>query len=363
MKKILFINDHFVEGGAARVAAIQCNGLSAIEHIEVILVTDMSQGCLYPINSDISIKPIDVRTPPKGKLSLIKKWFNVTKSIRTYICEENPDAIITIQARMFLFTYLANIGLGYPIIVADHTSFNRKCGQLIDFVRNKLYSKAAGISVLTQKDYNLLGQKYPQKRVIYNPLSFEIFAGKSHRDKIILCAGRLDDWKVKGFDIIIDIWSRLESRYPEWTLCVAGDGKVPAKKQMANLIHSKGIENRVRLLGRIDNMKELYMRTSIFALPSRVEGFPMVLMEAMSQGCACVAFDVYGASSEMVDKGSGIVIKDGDIDAFEKALINLMEDDMLRESIKSCAPTAVLRFSVEAFVENWIKFINDIIRK
>lgn len=315
----------------------------------MILVSDLARGCKYELNPAIPHRQIDVLTPVKGRMNLLRKWYSVTKTTRRYIKEENPDVIIAIQARMFLFTYIANIGLNYPIIVADHTSFNRKCGTLIDFVRNHLYAKADGMSILTQKDFNLLGEKYPQKQVIYNPLSFDIITEKTQREKIILCAGRLDDWNVKGFDILIDIWSHLAKQYSQWTLCIAGDGKETSRATIDNFIKSKDLENRVKMLGHIDDMKELYMHTSIFALSSRVEGFPMVLMEAMSQGCACVAFEVYGASSEMMDKQSGIIIKDGDLNSFEKALRRLMDNDGVREEYQLNAAKSVSQFSVDRF--------------
>lgn len=108
-------------------------------------------------------------------------------------------------------------------------------------------------------------------------------------------------------------------------------------------------------------MARLYSETSIFALPSRMEGFPMVLMEAMSQGCACVAFDVFGASSEMLDSDSGIVIPDGNYKLFEDALIKLINNEGMRENFSSHSLKNVSRFTVSNFADDWEQLISTTI--
>ena len=314
--KALFINDQFERGGAGRVAAILCNELHRRGH-DVVLVCDTKHwAATYPIDSNIPVREIVTKTLRPGRWEKLAKWLRCSKSIRRYIKEEQPDVIIATQSMMFLCTWLGNLFMKVPVIAADHTSFTRKIDPIIDFVRYHLYSRADGLSILTQKDYRILGNKYPKKKVIYNPLSFPILDRPTDRRKNILCAGRLEVWDIKGFDTIIEIWSHICEKYPDWTLEIAGDGTEKATSFIKELLSKYNVDNRVRLLGHVDKMQQLYSESSIFALPSRMEGFPMVLMEAMSQGCACVAFSVGGASDEMLDVESGIIVKDGDSGSF-----------------------------------------------
>ena len=124
-----------------------------------------------------------------------------------------------------------------------------------------------------------------------------------------------------------------------------------------------GLKERVFLLGQVDDMKALYAQSSIFVLSSRVEGFPMVLMEAMSQGCACIAFSVQGAANEMLTQNSGFVIDDGDILDLQQKLTKLIEDNSLRENYGYNAIDAVSKFSVKTFVDEWENLIESVLFK
>lgn len=359
--KILFINDQFERGGAGRVAAIQCNGLKK-KGYDVVLVSDsLHWKETYYINESIPRREIVVKTTKPGLMPKIKKWLICSKNIRKYIKEEKPDVIIAIQSMMFLCAYLGNLGLRVPIIAADHTSFARKIDPIIDFVRYHLYSRAEGLSILTHKDERLLGFKYPRKTVIYNPLSFPVINHPTERKKRILCAGRIEDWKIKGFDIIIEIWAGICNKYPDWTLEIAGSGTKSTKEFLNNLINKYNIQDKVQLIGQITNMRELYAESSIFALSSRIEGFPMVLMEAMSQGCACVAFSVGGASNEMLTSESGYIVEDGDSSNFARRLEELIRNSDLRNKFSINAIRTSSKFSVDAFIESWIQLINKTI--
>ena len=361
--KILFINDQFERGGAGRVAAIQCNGLKQRGY-EVVLVTDsLHWKETYHVDESIPRREIVVKTTQPGFVAKLRKWLLCSKEIRKHIKAEKPDVIIAIQSMMFLCAYLGNLGLRVPIIAADHTSFNRKIDPIIDFVRYHLYSRADGLSILTHKDEGLLGNKYPKKTVIYNPLSFPVLDKTTVREKRILCAGRLEDWKIKGFDRMIGIWATICNKYPEWTLDIAGSGTESSIEYLTSLISSYNIKGRVCLLGQVNNMKDLYSRSCIFALSSRMEGFPMVLMEAMSQGCACVAFSVGGASNEMLDKESGYIVEDGDCDGFSKRIEELISDSETRKSLSIHAIHKASAFTVDGFIDEWINLIHKTVIK
>ena len=125
-----------------------------------------------------------------------------------------------------------------------------------------------------------------------------------------------------------------------------------------------GLTNRVVLLGQVDNMQKKLSQTSIFALPSRVEGFPMVLMEAMSQGCACVSFEIGGATLEMMTHNKdGIIIKDADIEGFTRGLSLLIESSALREQLSSSALHSIQRFSPLSFMKSWDDLISRVVKQ
>lgn len=361
--KILLVNDQFESGGAARVACTMCNEFKAEGHDICVVSHSRKETLKYALREDIPLLFVDFESRKRSGLSRVVAMFRAAGYIRKHLKAFKPDVVIAVQANAYIRTLIANRGLHFPLIAADHTSFARKMDFINTFTRHFLYKYADGISILTQRDEKLLGEKYPQKMVIYNPLTWPVLENQTDRDKTILAAGRFDIWRIKGFDLLITIWAQLASRFPDWILQIAGTGSDEAVAVIKDLIRKNGIEGRVELLGQISDMKTLYSRSGIFALSSRVEGMPMVLLEAMSQGCPCVAFDVGGASSEMMKDGSGFVVKDGDIKGFAAALADLMHNDELRSEISGRALKSASQFGVDVFMQKWSTLIDNSIKK
>src|SRR3978361_1963826 len=86
--------------------------------------------------------------------------------------------------------------------------------------------------------------------------------------------------------------------------------------------------------GQLTNVSEWISRSGIFALPSRYEGFPNALLEAMQLGTACVSFDCPSGPGELIDNGrNGLLVPADDVDALSAALRKLALDEDLRERL------------------------------
>jgi glycosyltransferase involved in cell wall biosynthesis len=97
---------------------------------------------------------------------------------------------------------------------------------------------------------------------------------------------------------------------------------------------------------------------SIFALSSRFEGFPMVLLEAMSVGLPVVSFDCPTGPREIVEDGrNGLLVPEADVDALAAALIRMIEDDELRRRCSKGALETAERYSIEAIGARWDELI------
>jgi len=209
---------------------------------------------------------------------------------------------------------------------------------------------------------NSLGKKLPQKIAMYNPIDFAILTKTTIRKKNILAAGRLDGWSHKGFDNLINVWSRLAKKYPEWKLEIAGDGSKESLTFLQNLVDKLGLESNVNFLGFRTDMDVLFQTSSIFVLSSRYEGSPNVLLEAMSQGCACISFMLDGRMNEFITSPeSGIIVENQNCDEFEKAIIRLIEDKPLREALSEGARKDMQRFSKDIIADNWEALFNKVI--
>lgn len=361
--KLLIINDQFENGGAGRVTATLCCELARRGYDLEVVTDNINFSVRYALPQNITIHPVEFISRKKGSFARGVSLFSTSCRIRPIIKNVKPDVLLAIQGNGFIRTFIANRGTGIPVIAVDHTSFARKMDAINTFTRHYLYKYADGLSILTKRDEKLLGNKYPQKRVIYNPLAYPLLNEATLRQKTVLCVGRFDIWKIKGFDLIVDMWRELYKNYPDWKLVFAGTGRDESVNYIKELVAERKLENSVVFLGQVDDMKALYSQSGIFALSSRIEGFPMVLLEAMSQGCPCVAFNVGGASEEMIEEGAGFVIEDGNVNAFENALSELMANDDKRKEFSQRAVRSVSRFTVECFADAWERMIQDTLNK
>ncbi len=361
--KLLIVIDQFTTGGGARVVSRLLDGFVESNH-KVILATKLEiKEKMYPIPNEVSVTSF-YSPGSSNAFGTLKVHLQGIQSCRKLIKEFKPDIVIAEMPLIFMWCYFASLDLNVPIVAHDHTSFMRKLKPLYNYIRFYLYEKADALVILTERDKKVLGTKFPDKKVIYNPLPFKPIdlSEKYKRKKAILCVGRFDVWEVKGFDIIIEIFAKIASKYNDWKLEFAGTGSENSVNYIKELVKNNGIEDKTIFHGQISNMKELYQQVSIFVLPSRVEGLPMSLMEAMSQGCACIAFEVGGATNEMITQGiSGFVVPDGDIATFQEKLDFLMTNEDTVEAIGNNAIKESNKFALSKVTDQWNELINEVV--
>lgn len=357
--KVLILIDQMQTGGAGRVTSTLLPGLIQKDYEVVMALDNVNSKNFYPIPEDVR----QVYIPIKNNERTGFKQIHLILAARRIIKQEKPDVVLAVTFFPFFYAHYATIGLNVPIICYDHTSFGRNMGRFINWIRYSLYGKADKLAILTKKDERLLGEKFPRKEVVYNPLTYPIVRHAETRRKTVLCAGRIDSWDVKGFDRMIEMWSHLSPKHPEWKLQIAGGGSQKKVEELKKMADASGVGVQIEFLGQIYDMPSLYSITSIFALPSRVEGFPMVLLEAMSQGCVCCSFEMGGAVNEMMSTASGPIVKDGDSAEFEKQLANLMNKYPHFEPLQESGYKDAGRFTCENFYDQWDKMIQETIKK
>ena len=116
----------------------------------------------------------------------------------------------------------------------------------------------------------------------------------------------------------------------------------------------------VTLTGYRDDMPELLQQAKIFALTSRIEGFPMSLIEAMSQGCVGVSFSIGKAIEDIIKNGEdGFIVNDGDCKRFSECLIDLMSDEEKLRKMSINAKNNIKRFNDIEILNRWNCLLNN----
>ncbi|MGH3367627.1 MAG: glycosyltransferase family 4 protein [Nocardioidaceae bacterium] len=176
----------------------------------------------------------------------------------------------------------------------------------------------------------------------------------NQQNKVVIAAGRLR--RSKGYDRLIDAWARVVSRHPDWKLRIFGEG--PRRNALQRQITDRGLGDSVRLMGYSPRLGEEMAEGSLFALSSRAEGYPMVLLEAMACGLPVVAFDCRTGPREIITPDrDGVLVPDGDITGFADAISGLIEQDDRRARLGAVALESARQRSQDAIVDRWEKLL------
>ncbi len=173
------------------------------------------------------------------------------------------------------------------------------------------------------------------------------------KEKQIVAVGRLHT--VKGFDRLLRIWKETSHTHPDWQLVIVGDGD--ERQRLHELAQDLGIGGSVTFTGALEHEKAMavMLESSAYVMTSHSEGFPFVLIEAMSCGLPVVSFDVrVGPAAIVNDKINGLLVEDNDHDAFSASLCRLMDNEALRLEYAKNALERAKDFTEEKIVQKWM---------
>ncbi|TDB84147.1 glycosyltransferase family 4 protein [Actinomadura sp. KC216] len=181
---------------------------------------------------------------------------------------------------------------------------------------------------------------------------------------VVACVGRLS--YEKGVDLMLEAWERVSALHPGWRLHVYGDGpdaeRLKVQAATAGLLGGRGLRGSVEFRGVVTDVEEALVEASVFALPSRAEGFPMSVLEAMAYGLPTVAFDCAPGVRALLDERTGALVEPGDTAAFAQELERLIEDRDLRRALGAQARASVLRFHPDTVLERWDRLFDLLYR-
>jgi glycosyltransferase involved in cell wall biosynthesis len=225
----------------------------------------------------------------------------------------------------------------------------------------KQYPKLDALAVLTERDMRsyekLLDGSAP--RLVRIPNTVREMGGPKAdlSSKTILAAGRLTPQK--GFDLLIKAWPHVAAAHPDWRLRICGRGD--KQPQLEALIADRGVGEFIELAGPAENIGDEMAAASIFVLSSRFEGFPLVLLEAMSKGMAVVAYDCPTGPADIIeDHRNGLLVPLKDIDALAAAINEMIEDEDLRSTCAAAAVETASRYTMPQIGPHWDALLRDL---
>lgn len=346
--KIMMIITQMQAGGAERVMATLCNNLCKTNEIKLVIMKEAKSD--YQLDSNIDIVSGNI----KGK-NFIKSVLFSAKEIKKW----QPDVILSFMTKSNLIAIYGKQFSKYkaPLIIAERANPFYTKG-VLSFVRKYSYPKANGCVFQTNQaqDYykNILKCK---SVVLKNPLNpdFNIVPYTGIRTKRIVTMGRLSN--EKNHKLLIDAFSKISNKYPEYRVEIYGDG--PLKDELQNQINSLDLTEKVFLMGRKNNIENYIKDAEIFVLPSNSEGMPNALIESMALGLACISTDCpIGGSAIIIDNNNnGILIPVGDCNELVKSLALLIEDSEYADDLRNNAIKVVEDFNAEKICRQWEDYL------
>ena len=359
--KILFYIDIMNQGGAARMISLIANKLAERDY-DVAIATNTHKEIVYHI--DDRVKVLNLYPKDAYSISRIRRLLGVLKLARLSAKKIRPDIIVTTIPAVSFFVKVATMGMRIPTIFCDVTSYARKDSPFVHFVRYHFYKLADAVTIETENDRRLLGKRLPQKVVINDPLSFDVYRGPESREKFILAVGPTNEWEIKGFDMLLTAWGTIAKRYPEWRLCIAGSKYPEPMCFLQTFIDKFDIANQVEFLGFQKDIAPIMRRASVFALASRIEGFSLSIIESISQGCPCVCFRTVGVMTEVTENGTGaLIVEDGDVSGYSDTLDLLLSSPELRNKLSEEGRNFVSKYEIGKITDEWEKLFEKISRQ
>jgi glycosyltransferase involved in cell wall biosynthesis len=154
----------------------------------------------------------------------------------------------------------------------------------------------------------------------------------------------------KGHDVLLSAFARLLDRFPDAGLAIVGEGEL--RGSLEGRIADLGLKDRARLVGYRREVPSLLKELDLFVLPSRWEGMPYVLMEAMAAGVPVVATDVNGSRDIVVHGETGLIVPPGDVDALAAACALVLDDPQKHAAMVRAGLRRVMgRYTVEKMLD------------
>ena len=358
--KIHFIISKLSGGGAERVLVVMANSLSNNPNNDISIITLFESNIDYELDS--KVKVINLKRIKNFPSHTLRSIINLS---RYYWSKKNkPDVIISFITLTNLITIIVAKIFSIKIIAQEHNSHHRymKGRKLYtDFTKKFLYSKADIVTVLTSYDVEFYKNYKVNVRTLPNPCSFSAIMDNTHtREKVILAVGNLDRYHHKGFDNLIELIYPILNKYPDWVLKIAGSGE-KGLKYLESLGKRHNISKKIVFTGFVSDVSELMNKSSIFVLSSRFEGLPMVLLEAMSQGMACIAYDCITGPSDIISHNvNGLLIENQNHTDMQKGIIDLIENNHMREKLGSEGIKSLEKYHIDAITDQYEKLINEL---
>jgi glycosyltransferase involved in cell wall biosynthesis len=273
-----------------------------------------------------------------------------------YVTENNVTTIIT-----WFYPYILRLEL--PNVKFIHHIGTAPIGKpylqwlksflLVNYYRNNKGEFIFASKHIEKQNKKVFGVKFKNSSVIHNGIDSSMFLQKKEYDHsesfVITMVGRLDG--SKDFDTLIKVAYQLSTIIKKLTINIVGDGE--DRERLEKLSVTFNTTSTVSFLGRCSNVPEILYKSDMFVFLNKfLEGFGLVLVEAMSTGLPVVTYNI-GANSEIIDDGEDGYLVDTKDELIEKIVMIAKSEKLAKELGTNAHKKAVEKFDVKRMVKEY----------
>lgn len=363
-RRVLFGVSSLSGGGAERVIAELANAFAEREHSVAVLTLSSPGGDHYRLDDRVKRIALDVIWDSRSVWQSVVSNLRLSRRIRRAVLGFRPDVVVSFIEQTNVRILAALIGSGIPVIVAERVDPRRHAvGRVWHLARRLLYPSAARLVVQTEGvagwARGVVGGGHTRVlcnfvRALALPPAFE-----ARDTRRVLGVGRLD--RQKGFDLLLLAFARSGLVNKGVGLTILGEG--PERRALEALARELGVADAVDMPGVVPDPERWMAQATVFVLPSRYEGFPNALLEAMAMGCPVIAADCDSGPREIIRHGeNGWLVPVEDVEALAQALRQFFEDAALRARLGAAAVEVRVRYSKRTIVTRWEELIEEVLR-
>jgi glycosyltransferase involved in cell wall biosynthesis len=329
---------------------------------------DKKHQPFYEIDPQVDLVSLGFSKHDKSNRSwLFRKILYLRHSLRlrSYIKKEKVGVVVSFMDAVNVHSIFSMLFSSIPVIACERNDPSyHHVSKLVGSFRRNLYPRAALVTTQTKKAANYFPDMIRARTfLVKNPVQISKFShlidNWSMSNKSILAIGRLE--RQKGFDILINAFAQLAKEHEDWTLTILGEGKEFGALQTQ--VDKLNLGDRISIAGIVKDIRPHLEKASIFALSSRYEGFPNVLLEAMAAGRPIVATNCPSGVSELLNDGeSGLLVSNEATEELAAGLTSLISDHGLAEKYRQNGIKTIQNYDESIVLDSWEQLVKHVIK-
>jgi GalNAc-alpha-(1->4)-GalNAc-alpha-(1->3)-diNAcBac-PP-undecaprenol alpha-1,4-N-acetyl-D-galactosaminyltransferase len=352
-RTVLLVIGSLQGGGAERQISDMANYWVA-KGWNVILATWSGSEIadFYPLDSRVQRVRLSEEAKPRMSQSRVRANLGRVARLRRLIIWARPEVVLSFATEGNVLTILAGVALNLRVVVSERTqpALHRALPWTWRTLRRVLYRWADVVVAQTQDAARWLAENCRTVVTVIPNALRDLPEPAGNRQLSIVAVGRLSH--EKGFDILLRAFARIAPAFGKWRLTIVGEGE--ERQNLTRLCDELQLEDRVTFVGQSSDVVAWMSHAGLIVQPSRFEGFPNVVLEAMGLGTAVISANCPSGPSDMIEDGvNGRLVPVDDVDRLADVMTELISCADERSRLGRAAYKVRERFRQDVVMERW----------